>query len=110
VRRRHLITVIRATGAPQTRSSTDNRKCVGGVGHLGPDTVREFTQRTLGPVDRHHRQAAGGEGHRRRVTKRAARTGHDRHLCAHGANRPRSAAVTCSPGRSTLLRIMNSSF
>jgi hypothetical protein len=83
---------------------------IGGVGHLGADTVGEVTQPTLVPVDRHHGEAAGGEGHRRRVTKRTAGTGHDRHLCAHGVTRPRSAAVTCSPSRSTLSRIMNSSF
>src|ERR1700674_2962436 len=29
VRRRHRITVIRATGAPQNRSSTDSRECAG---------------------------------------------------------------------------------
>jgi hypothetical protein len=57
---------------------------VGGVGHLGTDRFREVAQRMLVPVDRHHGEAAGGEGQRRRVTKRAACTGHDRHLCAHG--------------------------
>jgi hypothetical protein len=46
---------------------------------------------------------ADGEGHRRRVTKRTACTGHDRHLCAHGVTRPRSAAATCSWSRSLLL-------
>ena len=35
---------------------------VGRVGHLAPGTVGEFTQPTLVPVGRHHRQAAGGEG------------------------------------------------
>src|SRR5258705_11148026 len=34
---------------------------------------------------------------RRHVTKRTTGASHDRHLCAHGVNRPRSAAVTCSP-------------
>src|SRR6266568_1480255 len=80
------------------------------LSHLAADTAGEVTQPTLTPVDRHHREADGGEGHRRRVTKRTACTGHDRHLCAHGVTRPGSAAVTCSPSRSTLLRIMNSSF
>src|SRR5258708_15438643 len=38
----------------------------------------------LVPVGCHDREAAGGEGHRRRVTKRTACTGHDRHLNVHG--------------------------
>jgi hypothetical protein len=57
---------------------------VGGVGHLAVDAVGEFTQRVLVPVHRHHREAVGGEGRRRRLTKSAACTGHDRYLCAHG--------------------------
>jgi hypothetical protein len=35
---------------------------------------------------------ADGEGRRRRVTKRTAGASHDRHLSAHGVNRPRGAA------------------
>jgi len=44
----------------------------------------------------------------RSITKRT-RTGHDRHLCAHGVNRSGSAPVTCSPSRFRLLRIMKAS-
>ena len=56
----------------------------------------EVTQWLLVPASRHHGAADGGEGRRRRVTTRTAGASHDRHLCAHGVNRPRSAAVTCS--------------
>jgi len=64
----------------------------------------------LVPAGRHHDAAADGEDRRRRVTKRTAGASRDRHLCAHGVNRSRSGAVTCSPSRCTLVRIMNSSF
>jgi hypothetical protein len=61
----------------------------------------EVTQRLLAPAGRHHRAAGGGEDRRHRVTTRTGGAGHDRHLCAHDVNRPRSAAVTCSPNRCT---------
>jgi len=54
----------------------------------------------LGPVDRHDRETVGGEGYRCRVIKRTASSGHDRHRCAHGVTRPKSAAARCSPSRS----------
>jgi hypothetical protein len=79
---------------------------VGGVGHLAPDFLGEATQRVLGPVDRHDRKTVGGEGDRCRVTKRTASTSHDRHRCAHGVTRPKSAAAS----RSRLFRIVNYSF
>ena len=66
--------------------------------------------RVFGPVDRHDRETVGGEAYRCRVTKRTASTSHDRHRCAHGATRPKSAAARCSPSRSRLFRIVNYSF
>ena len=97
---------------------------LGGVEQAGGDTgvlrgrwrpprrghYRDLTQRMLVPAGRHHGSATDGEGRGRRVTKRTVGASHDRHLCAHGVNRSRSAAVTCSRSRCTLLRIMNSSF
>jgi hypothetical protein len=59
---------------------------VGGVGDLAADIVRQVTQPMLVPVDRRHREAAGGEGHCRRLTKRTAGTGHDRHVSTHGTS------------------------
>src|SRR4029077_344278 len=63
-----------------------------------------------GPFARHDRETGGGECYRWRVTKRTASTGHDRHRCAHGVTRPKSAAARCLPSRSRLFRVVNSSF
>jgi hypothetical protein len=53
------------------------------------------------PVDRHHREAAGGAGRRRRVTKRTACTGHDRHISAHAIslNLGHVPMQPCEPSR-----------
>jgi hypothetical protein len=45
VRRRHRITVIRPTGAPQTRSTTDRRECAG-CGPLLPVALDCIATRT----------------------------------------------------------------
>src|SRR5450755_1959377 len=53
VRRHHRITVIRATGAPQTRSSADSRECAGfgpGTGHADPVHRRRRPPRRLRPA------------------------------------------------------------
>jgi len=72
---------------------------VGGIGHLAADANGEFTRRLLVPFDRHHRQAAGGQGRRRRLTKPAACTGHDRYLALTASPLDLGTFV---PGRASL--------
>ena len=72
---------------------------VGGIGHLAADANGEFTRRLLVPFDRHHRQAADGQGRRRRLTKPAACTGHDRYLALTASPLDLGTFV---PGRASL--------
>ena len=85
--------VFTSTSGGPTSLAIRSMSCVATAGSVVSAASRrtlvgKLAQPALVPVDRHHAEAASGEGHRRRVTKRTACADHNRHVSAHGVDLP----------------------